>query len=421
MPENPSRVSGVRQSPRSVRHASVTETVLYSFGGNYNDGFSPEAGLTYFKGTLYGTTLSTDCYANPRGCAPDARRRARRGRTVATPNTSSLDGPGTVYSITLSGTETVLHRFTGGYDGASPVARLIVFKGALYGATDQGGSLAGGGGPCIQAFVNGYGTVFSITPSGGYAIVHTFIRSREGWYPQAALLNVNGKLYGTTCGGGDIGGGNGTAFTITPSGDEHVITSFQLTGGAPPSRGRLLDLNGTLYGTASGGGKYGEGAVFSLSTSGREKLLYSFKGGGNDGTGPVGGLTAIKHTLYGTTKGGGAYGDGTVFSITPTGTETVLHSFDGSDGKYPVATLLNVNGTLYGTTKEGGAYRGTGYGDGTVFSITLSGHETVLHSFGSGSDGAYPESGVIDVNGTLYGTTFSGGGYGGGTVYSITL
>jgi uncharacterized repeat protein (TIGR03803 family) len=258
--------------------------------------------------------------------------------------------------------------------------------------------------------------VFSVTPSrGGYAIVHTFNRSRDGHYPQAALLNVNGKMYGTTCGGGR--GGNGTAFTITPSGDEHVITSFQLTGGAPPSLGRLLDLNGTLYGTAGGGGKYGEGTVFSLSTSGKEKLLYSFKGGSKDGADPRGGLTAVKHTLYGTTKGGGAYGDGTVFSITPSGTETVLHSFTGSDGNLPQATLLNLNGTLYGTTHEGGAYN-----DGTVFSITLSGYETVLYSFGgSAGDGEDPESGVIDINGMLYGTTFSGGEHGGGTVYSITL
>jgi uncharacterized repeat protein (TIGR03803 family) len=417
MPENLSRVTGVGQSPRSVRHPSVTETVLHSFGaGSYGD--SPVAGLTYFKGTLYGTTLYVECGSN-RQCTRGARLRARRGRTVATPNTSSFIEPGTVYRITLSGTYKVLHYFLGGYDGAYPEARLIVLKGALYGTTDEGGDPhAAAGGPCSQ-LASGFGTVFSITPSGGYAIVHTFIRSRDGWYPQAALLNVNGTLYGTTCGGGGIGGGNGTAFTITPSGHEHMITSFQLAGGAPPSRGRLVDLNGTLYGTASGGGKYGEGAVFSLSTSGREKLLYSFKGSSKDGADPEGGLTAIKHTLYGTTKGGGAYGDGTMFSITPTGKETVLYSFTGSDGSGPVATLLNVNGTLYGTTSFGGAYN-----YGTVFSITLSGHETVLHSFdpnGSGFDGADPESGVIDVNGTLYGTTYGGGQEEVGTVYSITL
>jgi uncharacterized repeat protein (TIGR03803 family) len=403
MPENTSRVTGARQSPRSVRHPSVTETVLYSFGGSQaGDGGNPEGGLTYLNGTLYGTTENGGKYYS-----------------------------GTVYSITPSGTETVLHSFTGGLDGASPVARLIVLKGTLYGTTPYGGYDGGkGGGPCSQLADRpraGFGTVFSITPSGQETTEHTFRPAREGWWPRAALLNVNGTLYGTTCGGGSIhtnySGGYGTVFTITPSGDEHAIYSFQFTGGAWPSHGRLLDLNGTLYGTASGGGKYAFGAVFSLSTSGREKLLHSFKyqGRSKDGYNPVGGLTAIKHTLYGTTQLGGTHDDGTVFSITPTGTETVLHSFNGSDGSGPVATLLNVNGTLYGTTSSGGAYN-----DGTVFSITLSGHETVLYSFmgqgtGRGQDGADPLSGLDYVNGTFYGTTYSGGAYDSGTVYSITL
>jgi uncharacterized repeat protein (TIGR03803 family) len=245
-----------------------------------------------------------------------------------------------VFSITPSGTFTVLYSFnlTGG-DGAFPEARLIVLKGTLYGTTLQGGEGAGpsrSAGPCSPFAENGFGTVFSITPSGQETIVHRFHPAREGWFPQAPLLNVNGTLYGTTCGGGGIhtnfNGGYGTVFTITPSGDEHVIYSFQGSGGAYPSRGQLIDLNGTLYGTAGGGGKYGQGAVFSLSTSGKEKLLHSFKGGGKDGAQPVGGLNAVKHTLYGTTQSGGTHGDGTVFSITPTGTEKVLHSFNGSDG-----------------------------------------------------------------------------------------
>jgi uncharacterized repeat protein (TIGR03803 family) len=407
MPENTSRVTGVTQSPRSVRRASVTETVLYSFlgvqpGSTRHDGGNPEGGLTYFKGILYGTTSGG-------------------GRNYS----------GTVFSITPSGTYTILYSFEGLFgdgDGTAPEARLIVLKGTLYGTTLYGGE--GGGnraGPCSQEGSRGRGTVFSITPSGQETVVHTFLPAREGHYPQAALLNVNGTLYGTTCGGGvGANGGGGTVFTIAPSGDYHVIHSFQLPGGAPPSHGRLLYLNGTLYGTASGGGKYGEGAAFSLSTSGSEKLLYSFKGGNKDGANPVGGLTAIKRTLYGTTQSGGAYGHGTVFSITPTGTETVLHSFRGltsrrvSDGSGPAATLLNVNGTLYGTTSSGGASN-----KGTVFSITLSGHETVLYSFtggtGGGVDGVDPQSGLNYLNGTFYGTTYSGGAYGSGTVYSITL
>jgi uncharacterized repeat protein (TIGR03803 family) len=285
--------------------------------------------------------------------------------------------------------------------------------------------------------VTGFGTVFSITPSGKETVVHTFIRLSEGAWPDVPLLNVNGTMYGTTCGGGSIhgtkyNGGQGTAFTITPSGDEHVIHRFNDAGG-PPSGGRLIDLNGTLYGTTEFGGKYFSGAVYSLSTSGKEKLLHSFNidsSGGIDGFFPQGGLNAVKDTLYGTTSGGGAYNDGTVFSITPMGTETVLHSFDGVDGNNPEATLLNVNGTLYGTTSAGGNLKCQdkfGAGCGTVFAFDIaSGRERVLYSFKGGKDGAAPRSGVIEVNGVLYGTTQYGGGngcniYGCGTVFSIKL
>jgi uncharacterized repeat protein (TIGR03803 family) len=373
-----------------VRHAYVRETVLHSFGG-YSDGAKPESGLTYFKGRLYGTT------------------------NIGGVSCRGIHTCGTVYSITPSGYETVLHRFTGGLDGARPVARMIILNGKLYGTTLQGGG-GPNGGPCIQRQgVFGGGTVFSITSSGRETVVHAFTRSRDGLFPQAPLLNVNGIMYGTTCGGGATGGGNGTAFTITPSGYERVIYSFQYSGGAPPSHGRFADLYGRLYGTASGGGTYGYGTVFSLSTSGRERLLHSFRGASyNDGADPEAGLNAVNGTLYGVTARGGYYGDGTVFSISPTGYETVLHSFNGSDGSGPVASLLSVNPTLYGTTENGGAY-----GYGTVFSITQSGYETVLYSFKGGRDGAYPLGGVIDLNGQLYGTTSAGGVYNSGTVFSL--
>jgi uncharacterized repeat protein (TIGR03803 family) len=94
-----------------------------------------------------------------------------------------------------------------------------------------------------------------------------------------------------------------------------------------------------------------------------------------------------------------------------------LHSFgSGSDGISPAAALLNVNGILYGTTRSGGAY-----GAGIVFSINpTTGTETILHNFGRGSDGASPLSDLIDVNGMLYGTTSAGGKYGDGTVFTLT-
>jgi uncharacterized repeat protein (TIGR03803 family) len=114
---------------------------------------------------------------------------------------------------------------------------------------------------------------------------------------------------------------------------------------------------------------------------------------------------------------GGAYFGGTVFKVTLAGVETVLHKFRGGhDGGYPAAGLINVGGTLYGTTRQGGAYN-----YGTVFKVTRAGVETVLHSFGRGNDGRSPNAGLINVGGTLYGTTAWGPLiFGKGTVFKVT-
>jgi uncharacterized repeat protein (TIGR03803 family) len=279
--------------------------------------------------------------------------------------------------------------------------------------------------------------VFGITPSGHETVLHGFAGSPDGSQPQAALLNVNGTVYGTTADGGANKCNCGTVFSITLGDKEKVLYSFgpykDGVGWVPAAA--LVDVKGTLYGTTTKGGdkdcdaSNGCGTVFSITPGGKEKLLYSFHGSPTDGAGPWG-LVDVSGTFYGTTYYGGAYSNnscfvgvltcGTVFSITPSGKEKVLHSFSGPDGANPIATLLNVNGTLYGTTQNGGAY-----GCGTVFSITLAGYETVLYSFigspPSGHDGCTPYSGLSYVNGTFYGTTYYGGAYGYGTVYSITL
>jgi uncharacterized repeat protein (TIGR03803 family) len=162
--------------------------------------------------------------------------------------------------------------------------------------------------------------------------------------------------------------------------------------------------------------------VFSLDLStGAEKVLHSF-GNGADGANPGASLIDLKGILYGTTIwGGGTYchktqGCGTVFLLDQsTGAETVLHPFlGGTDGNYPYASLIDVSGTLYGTTTRGG--KGAHPGKGTAFSIDPTGAENVLHVFGKGSDGAEPAASLLAVNGTLYGTTELGGTYGYGTV-----
>ena len=360
--------------------ASVTYGVLYSFAGSgEGDGETPEATLIDVKGTLYGTTIL-----------------------------GGKDGYGTIFSIAPSGTETVLHSFASSGDGAYPEAGLLNVKGTLYGTTMEGGA-------------NSYGTVFSITPSGKEKVLHIFGGSGDGVYPVAGLINVKGALYGTTANGG--ANGNGTVFSITPTGTETVLYSFKggSADGEDPHAG-LVDVSGTLYGTTYEGGANNYGTVFSITPSGKEKVLYILRGTG-DGAYPVAGLVDVKGTLYGTTLKGGANcsssgGCGTVFAVTPSGKETVIYSFYSvsGDGYAPYAGLLNVKGTLYGTTEFGGARK-----VGTIFSITPSGKESLVHIFGGSGDGGYPEAGLLNVKGTLYGTTSGGGANNYGMVFSLKL
>ena len=369
---------------------NVTEAVLWSFKGHPDDGTRPEASLINVKGTLYGTTW-------------------RGGSNYS----------GTVFSITPSGTETVLLSFEGdAYDSAaSPLAGLLNVNGTLYGTTEHGGASNCGSTSGVQ----GCGTVFASTLAGAQTVLHRFGASGDGEYPEAGLINVKGTLYGTTPYGGPYGlsGGGGTVFAVTTSGKEVVLHGFGKGGdGAWPEAG-LINVNETLYGTTSGGGAIGgsgsSGTVFAVTTSGKEMLLHTF-GSPGDGAIPRAGLVNVNGTLYGTTFSGGTHNKGTVFAITTSGAETVLHSFRGyPDGAHPWAGLLNVNGTLYGTTYGGGAHH-----RGTVFAIPTSGKETVLYSFGYRPGGANPKAALIDVNGTLYGTTSRGGADGQGTVFSLT-
>ncbi len=184
----------------------------------------------------------------------------------------------------------------------------------------------------------------------------------NGGSPYAALLDVNGTLYGTTEAGGSAD--EGTVFSLNPTtGALSTLASFTGSNGAIPQAG-LISVGGTLYGTtAGGGGSGGYGTVFSLNpTTGALSTLASFTG--SNGANPYAGLISVGGTLYGTTKGGGSAGDGTLFSYTPGASDVqTLVSFTGANGTYPVATLTDVNGTLYGTTLGGGSA-----GDGTLFS-----------------------------------------------------
>jgi uncharacterized repeat protein (TIGR03803 family) len=373
--------------PFSARTSSTNYKVVYSFGGS-PDGKNPVASLIDVGGKLYGTTENggsrSSCQFYPSLC-------------------------GTVFSITPSGREKVLHTFGAEGDGRNPIAGLINVGGTLYGTTEYGGS-----GYCYGSeYEYGCGTVFSITPSGTEKVLYTLNGYGDASLPIAGLIDVGGTLYGTTHEGGVYN--IGSAFSITPSGKEKVLHSFGqgFDGFAPEAA--LLHVGRRLYGTTTRGGTYGGGTVFRITLSGKEKVLHRF-GKGTDGRQPFAGLTDVSGTFYGTTRQGGAHGSGTVFSITPFGTEKVLYSFGGgSDGKDPIAGVTEMNGELYGTTELGGAHD-----EGTVYRISTTGAETVVYSFGSGdNDGRHPYAGLLKINDTLYGTTTSGGMAGWGTVFSL--
>jgi uncharacterized repeat protein (TIGR03803 family) len=324
----------------------------------------------------------------------------------------SRSGNGTVFTVTPSGDEAVLHKVTD-KQGRS-------FSQLTLGPKSPSGGLAlYGTGHDRGAY--GHGTIVRVSLSGAVTVLHDFAGGNDGASPTAGLIDVDGTFYGTTSERGAYS--SGTVFSVTPSGTENVIYAFH--GGKQDGRypyASLVNLNGTLYGTTVHGGAHSLGTVFSVTPSGTEQVLHSFQGkAGDDGAFPYAGLTVVNGTLYGTTSQGGVgcgsvSGCGTVFSITPSGTETVIYSFACKrDGCFPYAPLLALNGKLYGTA--GGGAKGS---SGVVFSVTPSGTERVLHDFVS-SEGSYLFAGLINIHRMLYGTTPSGGTYNDGTVYSVTL
>jgi len=261
----------------------------------------------------------------------------------------------------------------------------------------------------------------------------------DGQGPDAGLVQgSDGNFYGTT----EVGGtnGDGTVFRISPGGTETNLHSFGYpTDGQNPNAGLVQGSDGNFYGTTEYGGTHSDGTVFRISPSGTYTSLYSFGSSPTDGTSPIRLVQGSDGNFYGTTLEGGTstncgvgIGCGTVFRISPSGTETNLYSFAGppTDGGYPEAGLVQgSDGNFYGTTEVGGTSANCGpYGCGTVFRISPSGSYTNLYSFvGSPTDGEYPEAGLVQgSDGNFYGTTYYGGASsncisGCGTVFKLTV
>ncbi|HZR56826.1 MAG TPA: choice-of-anchor tandem repeat GloVer-containing protein [Terriglobales bacterium] len=359
--------------------AAQTESIIYSFA-NPPDAYGPRCNLVVdATGNMYGTTFS-----------------------------GGMHNLGAVFMVSPAGVETVVYSFAGGADGSHPIAGLArnAKTGNLYGTTIYGGA-------------TGNGTVFELTPAGVESVLYSFKGGIDGANPYSSVLRLGTTIYGTTINGGAFG--YGTVFKLTATGKETILHSFNSAfptlDGSYPYAG-LVSYKGLLYGTTTLGGASNLGTVFSVTTNGAEALVYSFKGGSNDGQGPNAGLVFDRSgNLYGTTYSGGTDNAGTVFAISA-GSESVLHNFhrNSSDGTNPYSNLILYKGNFYGTTLQGG---GTANG-GTVFEITPGGAETVLHSFTGGADGFNPYSAlVVNAANTFYSTALQGGTSNLGTVFKL--
>jgi uncharacterized repeat protein (TIGR03803 family) len=383
-----------------------TYQVIHNFTGGV-DGAEPTFGLTIdAAGNLYGTTFEGDA------------------------------GTGTAYKLahkTTGWALTPLYVFTITSNGVIPYSTLVPGRdGKLYGTTGFGGI-----GPCLAYGHLGCGTVFTLQNPG--TLCHTsycpwietplykFSGGADGSTPYGATLvfDAAGNLYGTTFGGGSASctNGCGLVYKLTPAGSGWTeSTVYAFTGGADgaaPWAGVTLDQAGNLYGTTSAGGAFGGGTVYELSPSGSgwtKRILHSFQLSQTDGASPFAGLIFDQSgNLYGATQYGGSGGGGTVFELSPSGgnwTFTTLYSFSGSGGgraKGPVADLvMDSAGNLYGSTAGDGVYR-----FGSAFKLThgTGGWTyTSLHDFTNGLDGGSLRSNLVfDSAGNLYGTASTGG------------
>lgn len=386
------------------------------------DGLYPAGDLLLDGNVLYGTTILGGTSAN-----------------------------GTVFKVNIDGSDyEVLHDFSDQIQGALPWSGVLQIGSTLYGATSEGG-------------IRGGGTVFRVETDGsGFEVLKDFADySSDGAFPIAALILAGTDLLGATAEGGAFNRGgffrlgtNGSGFTrifdfVGGDGSQALdlalsgTTLFGITeGGGASGGGTIFKLNTdgsgytvlkhftnrwegiqpnclplidgeTIFGSTAYGGGADGGTLFKLNTDGRGFVVLKDFTNSLAGGNPSGELILIETNLYGTTRWGGTSNLGTVFRISTNGTDhIVLKHFTGSDGRYPNSGLVRSGDMLYGTTLWGGA---NDYG--TIFTMSITGDNFIKLRDCSDPEGGAPSSLLIAAN-TIYGTT-EGGGNGYGTIFII--
>lgn len=357
---------------------------IYSFKGE-SDGHSPSSALVQGPdGNLYGTTSFNN-------------------------NNTTY---GTIYKVTLDGTLTTLHTFTGA-DGQFPSAELLDGgDGKLYGTLKTGKS-----GPASD------GAIYSITPAGDFAIVFSFMFTDPGYAPTTGLIKgSDGNFYGTTSLGQSSGG---AVFKFVP-GTATVTTLHAFTANTDGSGpGKIMQgTDGSFYGTTTTGGPNNHGTAFKVTLAGTFTLLHSFDTAANGYPNSVGLVLASDGNFYGTCSNGGSANDGVVYQLTPAGGYTIIYAFTGvPDGAAPEAPLIDGgDGFLYGTTSQGAGDREAVFrGDGTVFKIALNGTFQLVASFASAPFGKDPEFPLLQrPEGDLVGIAQRGGEKSFGSLFTVS-
>jgi uncharacterized repeat protein (TIGR03803 family) len=423
---------------------NFTFPAAVDFGSSYNVTVSAEPADIFCKisegsGIMPAngvTNIEVDCFPSAftlggtiQGLTGSGLVLANGSATVTVPASASsftfptLIGVGTHYDVTVSAQPSGLSCTVSAASGTMPGEAIkSVAVSCIPLSFSIGGTLSGLGANSGLVLANGADSL--VVPAG--ATQFTMPASLAGGAQYD--VTVAGNPPATACvvsnGSGTVAAANVTNITITcKTWVESVLYSFAGPSGdgAHPWWGTLLLANdGNFYGTTSVGGSNNDGTVFKITPAGVETLLWSF-GSGNDGNGAYGSLIqGSDGSFYGMTDTGGIYTYGTVFRITPAGDESVLWSFGNTnDGMYPLGSLVQgSDGNFYGLTHYTNAT--TTYG--TVFRITPAGVESVLWTFGSGTDGQYPfGSLIVGSDGNLYGMTEAGGIHGSGTIFKITL
>ncbi len=329
-------------------------------------------------------------------------------------NDGGTAGFGVIYSSNMDGSGySVIHNFTNTTtDGDGPIGSLTLSGGVLYGMAHGGG-------------LYNEGIIFSVNTDGSsFADIHDFsLAASDGRYPTGGTLVISGSaMYGMTTYGGSPDYGIVFSMNINGSGfsDLHQFTGATNDGALP--YGSVTLIGSVLYGMTEYGGANNNGMVFSINNDGSGFTdLHDFTGSTTDGSYPIGSLTDNGGVLMGITANGGTSGEGVIFSMNTNGSSfTDLYNFDGyPNGSYPLGQLVISGSTMYGVTNGGGAD-----GEGVLFSVSTSGTSfNKLHDFQFGAGDGYSPyyEQLLLTSNNLYGTTYAGGQNNYGIVFDYNL